>query len=282
MQRYDNIAELRAQLAHWRETGERIALVPTMGNLHAGHLSLVELARAQASRVVVSVFVNPLQFGPHEDYAAYPRTLARDAGLLEAAGADALFAPGVTEMYPHGASVTRVEVAGLSDILCGASRPGHFSGVATVCLKLFHIAQPDCAVFGAKDYQQLLVIRRMLADLDLPIGIIAAPIVREADGLAMSSRNAYLDADERARAPVMYASLRAAAARIAAGERDTAGIEQAGLAALQSAGFRPDYFGVRRADDLALPAADDRERIVLAAAWLGRTRLIDNLRVSVP
>jgi pantoate--beta-alanine ligase len=281
MQLHTTIAALRAQLASWRAAGERIALVPTMGNLHAGHLSLVALARQQAARVVVSIFVNPLQFGVGEDYERYPRTLERDRALLEGAGVDALFAPAAAEMYPSGVAQTRIEVLPLSGMLCGASRPGHFSGVATVCAKLFHIVAPDCAVFGAKDYQQLLVIRRMVADLDLPIGIIAAPIVRETDGLAMSSRNAYLDAAERARAPLLHASLSAAVARIEAGERDCPAIETAGLDTLCEAGFRPDYFSVRRAGDLALPTATERDMIVLAAAWLGHTRLIDNLRVSL-
>ncbi len=208
----DQIEPLRAQIAAWRSQGERTAFVPTMGNLHAGHLDLVRRARQLAPRVIVSIFVNPLQFGPTEDLAAYPRTLAADTRLLAQAQADLLFAPSVGEIYPQGQQgQCRVEVPGISEMLCGASRPGHFVGVATVVCKLFNMVQPDVAVFGEKDFQQLLVIRRMVADLCMPVEIVGAPTVREADGLAMSSRNGYLTTQERARAPQLFATLQASA-----------------------------------------------------------------------
>jgi pantoate--beta-alanine ligase len=228
---------------------------------------------------VVSIFVNPLQFGPQEDLAAYPRTLARDESLLGEAGCDLLFAPDPETMYPRGQrSQTRVEVPELSDILCGASRPGHFTGVATVVCKLFHMVQPDLALFGEKDYQQLLVIRRLTEDLAIPIKIIGVPTVREADGLAMSSRNGYLSADERARAPALYRTLKGAAQALEVG-RAVAEVELEASEALKAGGLRPDYVSVRRSSDLAEPGSADRELLVLAAAYLGGTRLIDNLRL---
>ena len=271
------VPELRAQLAEWRAAHLGIGLVPTMGNLHAGHIALVQAALARADRVVTTVFVNPLQFGPGEDLDAYPRTLAQDAARLAAAGNHLLFAPSDTTMYPNGrAGHTTVEVPGLSAELCGASRPGHFRGVTTVVAKLFNMVQPDVAVFGQKDYQQLMLIRRMTADLDMPIEIEGRPTVREPDGLAMSSRNGYLTADERARAPALFATLQRLAAAVAAGT-EPAVAERDAIRALTAAGFEPDYVSVRRRLDLALPGADDRALVVLAAARLGRTRLIDNL-----
>lgn len=270
-----DIAELRAAR---RTLPGRVALVPTMGNLHAGHLSLVRAARERADSVVVSVFVNPMQFGPDEDYAEYPRTLQDDAAALAAEGVDLVFAPARERMYPHGESATRVTVTGLSEILCGEERPGHFEGVTTVVAMLLNLVTPDLAVFGEKDYQQLVVIRRMAADLHMPAEIVGAATVREPDGLAMSSRNQYLSAAERAAAPELYAALCAAADRLRAGDRDYAGIEAEGRRRLEAAGFRPDYFAVRT-PDLALPAPASRELRVLAAGRLGRARLIDNLAV---
>ena len=276
----ERIATLRERVAAWRHAGQRIGFVPTMGNLHAGHLALVAEARRLAERVVVSIFVNPLQFGPQEDFAAYPRTLARDQELLAGAGTDLLFAPTVEAVYPRGeAEQTRVEVPGISDILCGASRPGHFVGVATVVCKLFNMVQPDLAVFGEKDFQQLQVIRLMTLDLSLPVAVHGLATVREADGLAMSSRNGYLTAEERARAPALYQTLRRCAERLRQGQ-DIATVEGQAGEEIAAAGFGPDYFSVRRAADLALPQAGDRELVVLAAARLGRARLIDNVRVE--
>lgn len=282
MQTVTTIAEVRSLVAAWRAAGQRIAFVPTMGNLHAGHIHLVDEAHRHADRVVASIFVNPLQFGPSEDFAAYPRTLAADQEKLAAAGCDLLFAPGEREMYPLGCEgLTCVEVPGLSDILCGAFRPGHFRGVATVVSKLFHIVQPDVALFGEKDYQQLLVIRRMVRDLDMPVEIIGVATVREADGLALSSRNGYLSADERRLAAGLYAALQALAAQVREGRQDYAALEAAAVARLERAGFRPDYVSVRRAADLGLPQAGERRLVVLVAARLGKTRLIDNLLIEL-
>jgi pantoate--beta-alanine ligase len=275
------IGELRSRVAAWHRAGERVALVPTMGNLHAGHLELVRRARGVATRVVVSIFVNPLQFGPEEDLSSYPRTLEADRRCLLGEGTDLLFAPPVEEVYPYGQpGHTRVEVPGLSDILCGASRPGHFAGVATVVCKLFNIVQPDWALFGKKDFQQLLVVRRMTADLCLPVEIVGVPTVREPDGLAMSSRNGYLTAPERAQAPTLYRTLGEMAEGLRRGATVTA-VEAQGRAALEQAGLRPDYVSVRRADDLGPPGVGDRVLVILAAAFLGRARLIDNLPLSL-
>ncbi len=279
MRQVDTIAELRRQLGVWRRDGARIALVPTMGNLHEGHLRLVDVGRARADRVVVSVFVNPFQFGPGEDYDRYPRTLEQDRARLTDRGADLLFAPAVAEIYPRPlAESTYVEVPGITETLCGASRPGHFRGVATVVAKLFNLVRPDVAVFGEKDYQQLQVIRRLTADLNFPVEIVGVPVVRESDGLAMSSRNGYLTPEERARAPALYRTLCEARDAIAAGETDFAALCRRQRERLCRAGFRPDYFEIRRAD-LGEAAPGDRPLVILAAAWLGRTRLIDNLRV---
>jgi len=232
--------------------------------------------------VVVSIFVNPMQFGPREDLAAYPRTPEQDRALLEGAGADLLFLPAVAEVYPRPpAEQTRVEVPGLSDLLCGAARPGHFVGVATVVCKLFNMVQPQVALFGEKDFQQLLVIRRMVEDLALPVAIQGVPTSREADGLARSSRNGYLTLEERALAPRLYATLQWVAAELRAGV-DSSEIVAAALRQLSEAGFRPDYLEVRRAADLAPPGPGDRDLVILAAAWLGRARLIDNLTLGLP
>lgn len=275
------VAAVRAQVRSWRDAGERVALVPTMGNLHAGHMSLLELARQRGDRVVVSIFVNPLQFGPGEDFGRYPRTPEEDAAMLREAGCDLLFAPAVDELYAEGGSQrTLVSVRGLSEILCGAVRPGHFDGVATVVAKLFGVVGPDMAVFGEKDFQQFMVIKLMVRDLAIPVEVVGAPTVRAADGLALSSRNRYLDADERARAPAIFRALSATAEALRGGAAALGELEAAGLAALQAAGMRPDYYSIRSAADLTPPEAGTREFVVLAAARLGNARLIDNLRIS--
>lgn len=279
MQIVESRAAMRALTHAWRAAGESVALVPTMGNLHAGHLALVERARELGRRVVASVFVNPLQFGPREDFAAYPRTLEADAAQLRAHGVDALFAPPLEEVYRRPAEQTcRIEVPRLGDILCGAHRPGHFDGVATVVAKLFNMVAPDVAVFGEKDFQQLLVIRRLVEDLDFPVRIEGVATVREADGLALSSRNAYLSAEERGRAPQLHAALCAARAALREGRRDYETLEAEGLERLRAAGFAPDYFSIR-GQGLEPAAEADGPLVVLAAARLGRARLIDNLRV---
>ena len=277
------VGDVRAQVREWRAQRQRIALVPTMGNLHAGHISLLELARQRGERVVVSIFVNPLQFGPGEDYGRYPRTPDEDSRMLIDAGCDLLFAPSVDELYPEGGSQrTLVSVRGLDNILDGEFRPGHFDGDATVVAKLFGVVAPDVAVFGEKDFQQFMVIRLMSRDLAIPVEVVSAPTVRAPDGLALSSRNRYLDATQRAQAPAIYQALSEAVASIGRGARNFTAIEQAGSATLAGAGMEVDYFSVRNALDLALPDADTREFVVLAAARLGSARLIDNLRVSRP
>jgi pantoate--beta-alanine ligase len=274
------LAELRSRVDSWRRGGN-VAFVPTMGNLHAGHLSLVKEARVEADRVVASIFVNPLQFGAGEDFDSYPRTLERDSEMLQAEGTDLLFAPSVEVMYPKPqAEQTRVEVPGISDLLCGASRPGHFVGVATVVCKLFNMVQPDIAVFGKKDYQQLMVIRRMVEDLAMPVTVVGVETTRESDGLAMSSRNGYLSAEERAIAPALYRIIRAAAARLQQGDEDYASLEREAAGELEAKGLRSDYFSVRRAEDLGMPGPTEKALVILAAAYLGKARLIDNLEVS--
>jgi pantoate--beta-alanine ligase len=279
----ERIEALRDVVRLWRNEGARIGFVPTMGSLHAGHMSLLSAARFRADRVIASVFVNPLQFGPGEDFERYPRTPEDDQRLLADAGCDLLFLPDVREIYPDGReSATRVSVKPLSGILEGAHRPGHFDGVATVVAKLFGIVQPDVAVFGEKDYQQLAIIRRMTADLDIPVEIVGAPTVRSPDGLAMSSRNRYLSQAERAVAPVIHATLRAVAGRVDGGERDYPSLSAWGMEQLRAAGFQPDYLELRDAVTLLEPTAGTRELVVLVAARLGKARLIDNLRVALP
>jgi pantoate--beta-alanine ligase len=274
------VAGLRAQVGAWRAEGHRIGLTPTLGALHEGHLSLVALARARADRVVASIFVNPTQFGPGEDFEAYPRDEARDAALLTEAGCDLLYAPMAGEMYAPGFSTT-VTVAGVSEPMDGQARPGHFAGVATVVAKLLAQCAPDVAVFGEKDYQQLQVIRRMVADLDIAVEIVGAPTVRAPDGLALSSRNAYLTPSERPLAPRLHRALAEAADRLRAGA-PVAETEARAAAALLAAGFsRVDYLEVREAASLARlgPGPIECEARILAAAVLGKTRLIDNLAV---
>lgn len=283
MQTVHGLPDLREIIRHWHRQGHTIAFVPTMGNLHGGHLSLLTCARELADRTVVSIFVNPIQFGKGEDYERYPSTLTEDSRKLSANGLDLLFAPDLAQLYPGGFDAdTRVTVPELSDILCGQFRPGHFSGVATVVSKLLINVQPDVALFGEKDYQQVLVIKRMAKDLCLPVRILGMPIVREADGLAMSSRNAYLSAAERALAPVIYRTLQRAAGSVRQSAAVYARIEAEGMQTLQQAGLRPEYFSIRRAEDLGDPAPGDTQLAILAAAWLGKARLIDNVRVERP
>ena len=276
------VAELRQRIKRWRDIHQRVALVPTLGNLHAGHLALVKRAHELAERVVVSIFVNPMQFGPQEDFGAYPRTPEADRLQLAVNGVDLLFAPEVDEVYPGGVdNVSRVEVPALSGILDGASRPGHFTGVATVVTKLFNMVQPDVAIFGEKDYQQLLVIRRMTADLCLPVEIVGHPTVREPDGLAMSSRNQYLTKSERAQAPLLNYVLRETVLALRAGERDFAALQQQAMQRLDQEGFRSDYVEIRQADSLMAPGAGDTRFVVLGAAQLGKARLIDNVTLDL-
>jgi len=256
-----------------------VALVPTMGNLHAGHLALVKRARQLAEHVVVSIFVNPMQFSDGEDIDAYPRTLAQDAARLEQEGVDLLFAPPLEAVYPGDMEThTRVEVPGLSDLFCGVTRPGHFAGVTTVVCKLFNMVQPDVAVFGSKDYQQLMVIRHMVHDLAIPVAIDAMPTVREADGLAMSSRNGYLTEEQRGRAPVLYAALQNTADKLNNGMNDYQQLEKQAREMIEQADLKVDYFNIVDADDLGSPMVG-KDLVILAAAYLGKARLIDNQEV---
>ncbi len=278
MQTVTEIPALRAVIRGWRASGQAVGLVPTMGNLHEGHYSLLKQARARCDRVVASVFVNPTQFGPGEDFERYPRTLVRDQAGLADHDCDLLFAPGVEVMYPFGTEdAVQVKVPSLTATLEGAHRPGHFDGMATVVCKLFNMVQPDVAVFGQKDFQQLRVIERFVRDLGLPVNVLAAPIVREADGLAMSSRNQYLSADERRRATGIHQTLEWMRGEVAEGRSATA-VERAARKRLEALGFEPDYAAVRRSADLSRPEPGEREGLVaLIAARLGGTRLIDNL-----
>jgi pantoate--beta-alanine ligase len=278
MQTVQDAAALRATVRGWRGQGQTVGFVPTMGNLHEGHYSLLKLARSRAERVVASVFVNPTQFGPGEDFERYPRTLAQDQAGLAEAGCDLLFAPEVATLYPFGAEHSvSVRVPDITTMLEGAHRPGHFDGVATVVCKLFNLVQPDVAVFGQKDFQQLKVIEHMVRDLALPVKVLAAPILRAADGLALSSRNQYLSEAERARAPQIHQTLLKMRDLLEKGHARRV-IEQAAASTLERAGFRPDYAVIRRAEDLAEPGEGEREGLVaLIAARLGSTRLIDNL-----
>ncbi len=274
--------ELAEFMSEWRLHDEHVALVATMGNLHEGHARLVELAREHAERVVVTVYVNPTQFGPDEDFEEYPRTLERDTRRLRKVNADVLFVPSDETVYPFGHDcATVVSVPGLTENFCGASRPGHFDGVTTVVARLFALVQPDAAVFGQKDYQQQLVIRYMAEDLGLPIRIITAETVREDDGLAMSSRNQYLTEEERAIAPELYRTLEQVSRDLQNGKRDFGDLEAQAVAALEDAGFEIDYVAIRRAQNLAPPDRDCDEIVVLAAVHLGKARLIDNVVVTI-
>jgi len=282
MRTVNSLRELRTILRGYRREGKTIGLVPTMGNLHEGHISLVRKASEAAHVVVTSIFVNPMQFGASEDLDTYPRTLEDDQRQLEAAGNTLVFAPDVEEVYPHGlVQQTKVVVPEVSDGHCGASRPGHFEGVATVVTMLFNMVQPDIAVFGEKDFQQLAVIRKLVRDLMIPVEVIGAPTVREADGLAKSSRNGYLSKTERAVAPAVYRTLQQSADRLKEGHTDFAAIERAAIEHLAAAGLRPDYFNIVNSETLKPATAGDKELTLLVAAFLGTTRLIDNLSVSL-
>ena len=276
----NSIAALRAQISAWRQNGERIAFVPTMGNLHNGHLKLVDVAKSRADRVIVSIFVNPMQFGKNEDLDSYPRTLEADCAGLTAHGADAVFTPTPDMMYPRGLDVqTFVEVPLLGDLHCGASRAGHFRGVSTIVCKLFNLVQPDIACFGQKDYQQLAIIRQMVTDLSLPIEIIGVATERAANGLALSSRNGYLTPEQLATAPQLYQLLQQLRAQILAGNHDYRSLELQTKQQLSDAGFTPDYIDISDQTDLTLATEAEQAKVILAAAWLGSTRLIDNLEV---
>lgn len=272
------VAQLRTAVAQARAAGQRIAFVPTMGNLHAGHIALITQAVARADFVVASIFVNPLQFGPNEDLDSYPRTLAADQNKLTDAGCNLLFTPVVEDIYPDGmAEHTIVSVPGVSSGLCGGSRPGHFDGVSTIVCKLLNMVQPDLALFGEKDYQQLAVIRKMVSDLSMPIEICGVPIVRDTDGLALSSRNGYLSAQQRANAPALQQCMHSVKAHIIKGNRDYAALFAQFDTDLQDAGFRLDYVELRDALSLQPADAESTQLVLLAAAYLGPTRLIDNL-----
>ena len=274
--------ELAEQIQEWRHNEEHVALVPTMGSLHAGHLALVELAREHAEHVVVSIFVNPTQFGDGEDFDRYPRTLERDKRRLKKSEASLIFAPDVDTVYPFGIdNATTVSVPGLTENFCGATRPGHFDGVTSVVARLIGLTQPDVAVFGQKDYQQQLVIRRMVEDLSMPVSVITGGTIREDDGLAMSSRNAYLTDAERAAAPGLYQQLSAVGLELQNGRRNFDELEQSATRALGDAGFGVEYFAIRRALNLEIPDRDCDDLVVLAAATLGDARLIDNVVVTV-
>ncbi len=282
MRLISELDELRAAIRGARDHGSRIALVPTMGNLHDGHLGLVRRAQSLVEFTIVSIFVNPFQFGPNDDFQSYPRTLDKDQAALFEMGVNLLFTPDAKTIYPFGENdTTHVEVSSLSGDLCGVSRPGFFRGVATVVNMLFNMVQPDIAVFGQKDYQQSLVIRRMVSDLFLNVDIVIEPTAREADGLALSSRNRYLTPSERAAAPRLQKTLEETRTALMAGNRNFADLEDAGVLSLEQAGFRPDYLSIRQANNLAVPTAETRELVVLAAAWLGEARLIDNVSMTL-
>ncbi|ADZ92823.1 pantoate--beta-alanine ligase [Marinomonas mediterranea] len=282
MKTFHTVKELRDTLYQDRLKEKHIAFVPTMGNLHEGHMDLIRRARQESEIVVASIFVNPMQFGKNEDLERYPRTLKDDQTLLESNGCDYLFAPDALEMYPDGKrSQTQIEVTGLSDILCGASRPGHFIGVATVVTKLFNIVQPDCAIFGNKDYQQLKVIEDMTRDLSSNINIIGVDIARSESGLALSSRNGYLSQEERDIATNLYATLKWAKDQLMIGSTSHEEIREQAQQKLEAVGFQRDYFEIRAQDSLQTPLEEERSLVILAAAYLGKARLIDNITVEL-
>ncbi|CAI1695189.1 pantoate--beta-alanine ligase [Serratia marcescens] len=278
----ETLPMLRQQIRRWRQEGKRIALVPTMGNLHDGHMTLVDEARARADVVVVSIFVNPMQFDRPDDLARYPRTLQEDSEKLTRRGVDLVFAPAPAAVYPQGLEQqTYVDVPGISSILEGASRPGHFRGVSTIVSKLFNLVQPDLACFGEKDYQQLALIRKMVADMGYDIDIVGVPTVRAKDGLALSSRNGYLTAEERKIAPQLSKIMNALAQQLANGERHVEGLLEQTAEQLRTAGFTPDELFIRDADSLQPLTVDSQRAVVLMAAWLGKARLIDNQQVDL-
>ena len=278
----DSIASLRTLINEWKRCNNTVGFVPTMGNLHDGHLELVKRAKAHNDRVVVSIFVNPMQFGENEDLDAYPRTIEADKAKLIAQGVDAVFLPNVAEMYPSGLKEqTFVEVPGISNILCGASRVGHFRGVATVVTKLFNMVQPDDAFFGEKDYQQLQVIRTMVRDLSMPVTIHGVPTTREASGLALSSRNGYLTDEQRSIAATIYREMNHIKTRIEEGEKDFITLSNTLANTLNNAGFNSDYVHIVNAHTLQPATQDDKHLVILVAAFIGNTRLIDNLQINL-
>jgi pantoate--beta-alanine ligase len=282
MEQASSVTELRQYVSHWKDHGQSIALIPTMGNLHAGHLSLIEKGQSLSDRSICSIFVNPMQFGPNEDWDHYPRTLERDLELLEKAGCDLVYLPTASELYPEGLDkISKVEVTDLTDRYEGAHRPGHFTGVATVVLKLFNIVKPDVSVFGKKDYQQYRVILKMVEDFNLDVRIVGQETTREASGLATSSRNQYLDAEQALRAGLIYGTLQQAAKKIEQGERDFAAIEKQAIETLDGEGFKTDYFAVCNAETLTPASAGDRDLVILVTAALGSTRLLDNIEISL-
>lgn len=275
-------SKVRATTSRWKNEGESVAFVPTMGHLHEGHLRLVDVARQHASKVVVSIYVNPGQFGAGEDIATYPRSLERDSAMLAERGVDLLFAPDNEEMQVHDTEhAARVEIPGLSSILCGVSRPVHFVGVTTIVARLFNIVQPDLAVFGEKDFQQLFLIRQMVSDLDFPIKVLAVPTVREEDGLAMSSRNSYLETRQREQASALYQCLQDAASSLSHGDRDFAEIEENTIKCLKKHKIVAEYVSIRRVSDLQEATRKDTELVILAAVKLGKARLIDNIVIDL-
>lgn len=282
MQFIESLKNLRELRHNWRKDGLTVAFVPTMGNLHDGHLDLVKRARTLADKVVVSIFVNPMQFGANEDLDAYPRTLDADRSKLEAEGVAALYFPAVEDIYPRGlGDQTFVEVPAISDLLCGASRPGHFRGVATIVCKLFNMVQPDIACFGEKDFQQLQVIRTMVEDLSMPVTIVGVPTRRQEDGLAMSSRNGYLTNQQRSTATQIYATMVSMREAIHQGRANYTEIETDAAGALQSAGLKPDYVTIRNARTLQPAQPGESELVILIAAFMGTTRLIDNMQITL-
>lgn len=282
MQLINKILDLREIRRTWQNSAKVIAFVPTMGNLHQGHLNLVREAKKQADIVVVSIFVNPMQFGPDEDLEAYPRTLQNDSRLLESLGVDVLFMPNASDIYARGLEQqTFVEVPGLSYMICGASRPGHFRGVATIVCKLFNMVQPNLAFFGEKDFQQLQVIKAMVTDLSMNLKVFGVTTTREDDGLAMSSRNQYLRGTDRDLAPTLYEKMQQLASEIQTGRRDFSKLTQEYKSQLSKLGFNPDYLEIRNAENLLQPSHEDQDLVLLAAAFLGKTRLIDNLQISL-
>ena len=277
-----SVNELRQYVQHWKDHGQTIAFIPTMGNLHAGHMSLIEKGQSLSDRTICSIFVNPMQFGPNEDWDHYPRSLEADIEQLEAIGCDLVYLPTASELYPDGLDkISKVQVTDLTDNYEGAHRPGHFTGVATVVLKLFNIVRPDVSVFGKKDFQQYRVISKMVEDFNLDVQIIGQETTREPSGLATSSRNQYLDAQQKEKAAMIYRTLQQAAAGIDRGERDFRALEQDAIASLDDAGFKTDYFSICNAETLLPATPEDRDLVILVTAALGATRLLDNIEISL-
>ncbi len=282
MYQASSVIELRQYVQHWKDHDQSIAFIPTMGNLHAGHMSLIEKGQSLCDRSICSIFVNPMQFGPNEDWNHYPRTLGADLGKLETTNCDLVYMPTASELYPEGLGrISHVQVTDLTDHYEGAHRPGHFTGVATVVLKLFNIVKPDVSVFGKKDYQQYRVISKMVEDFNLDVQIIGQETTRETSGLAISSRNQYLDQTQKKKAATIYRLLRQTALQISEGERDFEMLQQRAVASLDEAGFKTDYFAVCDAETLLPASADDRDLVILVTAAIGPTRLLDNIEISL-